>query len=77
MNHDQLTGVIRQVTSQHSDAELTLYLQDIQNRLEDQIIRYFFKLVKDLHAQFLFPMLDYDDFKDSLENGKDLSQEQE
>jgi hypothetical protein len=77
MNYDQLTGVIRQVTSQHSDAELTHYLQDIQNRLEDQVIRYFFKLTKDLPAQFLFPMLDYDDFKDSIENGKDFSQEQE
>jgi len=27
MNYDQLTGVIRQVTNQHSDAELTHYLQ--------------------------------------------------
>jgi integrase len=53
------------------------YLQDIQNRLEDQIIRYFFKLVKDLPAQFLFPMLDYIDFKNSLETGKDFTQEQE
>lgn len=77
MNHEQLARVIRQVASQQSDPELTHYLQDIQNRLEDQIIRYFFKLVKDLPAQFLFPMLDYDDFKDSLENGKDFSQEQE
>ncbi|MEB2779585.1 tyrosine-type recombinase/integrase [Algoriphagus sp. C2-6-M1] len=77
MNHDQLTGVIRQVTSLQSDSELTHYLQDIQNRLEDQIIRYFFKLVKDLPSQFIFPMLSYDDFKDSLENGKDFTQEQE
>ena len=77
MNHDQLTGVIRQVTSQQSDAELIHYLEDIQNRLEEQVIKYFFKHIKDLPTQFLFPMLDYDDFKDSLENGKDFSQEQE
>jgi integrase len=77
LNYEQLTGVIRQVTSQQSDSELTHYLQDIQNRLEDQIIRYFFKLVKDLPAQFIFPMLSYYDFKDSLENGKDFTQEQE
>jgi integrase len=77
MNHEQLTGVIRQVTSQQSGPELTNYIQDIQNRLEDQIIRYFFKLVKELPAQFIFPMLSYDDFKDSLENGKDFTQEQE
>jgi hypothetical protein len=78
MNYEQLAGVIRQVTTSYqSDAELTHYLQDIQNRLEDQIIRYFFKLVKDLPAQFLFPMLDYIDFKNSLETGKDFTQEQE
>lgn len=77
MNHEQLTGVIRHITSQQSDPELTHYLFDIQNRLEDQIIRYFFKLVKDLPAQFLFPMLDYTDFKNSLETGKDFTQEQE
>lgn len=77
MNHEQLTGVIRQVASQQTDAELTHYLQDIQKRLEDQIIWYFFKLVKDLPAQFLFPMLNYEEFKDSLENGKDFTQEQE
>lgn len=77
MDHEQLTGVIRQVTSQQSDHELIHYLQDIQNRLEDQIIGYFFKLVKDLPAQFLFPMLNYKDFKDSLENGKDFTLEQE
>jgi integrase len=77
INHDQLTGVIRAVTNRQSDAELTHYLEDIQNRLEDQIVRCFFKQVKDLPIQFLFPMLDYDDFKDSIENGKDFSQEQE
>ncbi|SDD64897.1 Phage integrase family protein [Algoriphagus faecimaris] len=77
LNHDQLTGIIREVTSQQSDSELTHYLFDIQNRLETQIIKYFFKLVKDLPAQFIFPMLIYDDFKDSLENGKDFTQEQE
>jgi integrase len=65
------------VSSQQSDPELTHYLQDIKNRLEDQIIRYFFKLVKDLPAQFLFPMLDFNDFEDSLKNGKDFTQEQE
>ena len=78
MNYEQLTGVIKQVTTSYqSDAELTHYLQDIQNRLEDKIIRYFFKLVKELPAQFLFPMLDYIDFKNSLETGKDFTQEQE
>ena len=78
MNYEQLTGVIKQfTTSYQSDAELTHYLQDIQNRLEDKIIRYFFKLVKDLPAQFLFPMLEYNDFKNSLETGKDFTQEQE
>jgi hypothetical protein len=41
MNHDQLTRVISMVASQQSDAELTHYLEDIKNRLEDQIIRYF------------------------------------
>lgn len=39
--------------------------------------RYFFKLVKDLPAQFLFPILEYTDFKNSLETGKDFTQEQE
>ncbi|MEB2779577.1 tyrosine-type recombinase/integrase [Algoriphagus sp. C2-6-M1] len=77
MNHEELTGVIRQVTSQQSDSELTHHLQDIQNRLETQIIRYFFKLVKTLPTQFLFPMLNYDDYKDSLENEKGFTQEQE
>ena len=77
MNYEQLTGIIRHITSKQSDSELTHYLQDIQNRLETQIIRYFFKMVKDLPDQFLFPMLNYDDFKDSLENGKDFTQEQE
>ncbi|MCH7410168.1 tyrosine-type recombinase/integrase [Belliella sp. DSM 111904] len=77
LNLELLTDVIKQVANQQSHYELTTYLKDTQNRLEDQIIRYFFKLVKDLPTQFLFPMLNYDDFKDSLENGKDFSQEQE
>jgi integrase len=77
MNHEELAGVISMVARQQSDAELILYLEDIKNRLEDQIVRCFFKQVKDLPIQFLFPMLDYDDFKDSIENGKDFSQEQE
>ena len=65
------------VSSQQSDAELIKYIEEIQNRLEDKIIRHFFKLIKKLPTQFLFPMLDYDDFKDLLENGKDFSKEQE
>ena len=77
MNYEQLAGVIRQVTSQQSDAELIHYLEDIQNRLEEQVIKYFFKLIKDLQTQFLFPMLEYTDFKNSLETGKDFTQEQE
>jgi integrase len=47
------------------------------NGVEDHIISHFFKLVKDLPKQFLFPMLDYLDFQDSLENGTNFTQEQE
>lgn len=77
MTYEQLLEVIRQVASQQSDNELIHYLSDVQNRLEDQIIKYFFKLIKELSVQFLFPQLDYNDFKDSLENGRDFTQEQE
>lgn len=77
MNHDQLTGVIIQDSNVQSDPELIHYLLDIKNRLEDLIIGRFFKLVKDLPTQFLFPMLDYIEFKDVLENEKDFDQKQE
>jgi hypothetical protein len=77
MNHDQLSVIIIQVSGQQSNPELTHYLQDIKNRLEDLIIGRFFKLIKDLPTQFLFPMIDYNNFRDSLENGTNFTQEQE
>ena len=77
MNHDQLSGAIRQVTIQQSDPDLIIYLLDIKNRLEDLIINRFFKSVKDLPKQFLFPMLDNNNLKDSLKNRKNFSQDQE
>jgi hypothetical protein len=77
MNHEQLSEVIIKVTGQQSDPELTHYLLDIKNRLEDLIIGRFFKLIKHLPTQFLFPMLEYNNFKESLENGTNFTQEQE
>lgn len=77
MNHEQLSNIIKQVATQESGNELINYLLDIKNRLEDQIISHFFKLVKTLPTQFLFPMLEYSAFKDSLENGTNFTQEQE
>jgi integrase len=77
MSYEKLTEVIKQVHSQQSETELSHYLNDIKIRFEDKIVTYFFQLIRDLPTQFIFPQLEYRDFRSSIENGNDFNKEQE
>ena len=50
------------------DQEFNFQLNEIKKTIENEIIKLFFKKLSSLSEQFIFPTLQYEDFKESFEN---------
>ncbi|MCF1751385.1 tyrosine-type recombinase/integrase [Mariniradius sediminis] len=77
LTHKDLCEVILRVAEEQSERELTRQLKQIKNRLEGEIISVFFQRLRALPERFIFPHLDFCDFRDSLENQTSFSKDQE
>lgn len=77
LTYDGFCNLFNSISNEQMDKELTYWLSKIKHRMEDEINRVFFSMIKNLPSQFLFPQLSYDDFKDAIDGGNNFNNEQE
>ena len=59
------------------DQEFNFQLNEIKKTIENELIKLFFKKLSSLSEQFIFPTLQYEDFKESFENRRYFNEHEE
>jgi len=59
------------------DQEFNFQLKEIKKTIENELIKLFFRKLSSLSEQFIFPTLQYEDFKESLENRRYFNEKEE
>jgi integrase len=54
-----------------------IHLKEIKKTIENELIKLFFKKLSSLFEQFIFPTLEFEYFKESLENRRNFNEKEE